>query len=398
MPGPFTHIYTQRQVADFLSTAGALGGVTESFVRPGDGDLLDSQLLDEAALAGLTPAECSRLMRQWPKFAALGAIGPDLFFFLQDYAQPAIPSDELMLAMSLLYWLDDQGRLDDPYDGLLAILGDVSGNAFVAVLRFVLKIQKLWQKFLDVLDDTIGPILDKAGQVLDDLTGGLLSELGDAFTTLKNDLLALAGEEILSEADIFSWFSLKMRIGFDEQSFLWSDMTHYRLTSRVPERILSHANKMRSDGDPTQREHGDQLVAYALGWICHIGTDTIAHSFVNEQAGGPFRTHWQRHHLVENHLDAFVYQSTGDGTLPADKNVGWIDTYEGLAHSAVYFGVPIPQDIDTLADADKQGEWRRPLPDADTRVGRKERAKLLDTDGALPDWMADTLTRVLIEV
>ena len=86
------------------------GGVTDSFVRADDGGLLDAQAVDPNVLGPYTPAECARVMGAWPKFAALGAIGPDLFFFLQDYAQPEIPSDEIMLAMSLLYWLDDQGR------------------------------------------------------------------------------------------------------------------------------------------------------------------------------------------------------------------------------------------------------------------------------------------------
>src|SRR5579859_1987960 len=109
MPGPFTHIYTQRRVADFLN-----GGVTGDFVRTVDGALLAEQQLDpDGAL--LDPGTLGQAMTDWPKFAALGAIGPDIFFFLQDYADPHIPCDEIMLGMSLLYYLDDQGRLDDPF-------------------------------------------------------------------------------------------------------------------------------------------------------------------------------------------------------------------------------------------------------------------------------------------
>ena len=124
----------------------------------------------------------------------------------------------------------------------------------------------------------------------------------------------------------------------------------------------------------------------------------MAHGFVNEQAGGPFRTHWQRHHLVENHMDAFNYQCTGDGNLPTDDKVGWIEGYEGLNHSALYFAVQIPQNIDTLPDDQKQGDWRPPLPPGDTPSQRKERQELLDTDGALPMWLAETIVRVLVEV
>ncbi len=395
MPGPFTHIYTQRRIADFLAT----GGVSDDFVRKADGSLLKQQAIDAAMLGGLTPSECAQRMHAWPKFAALGAVGPDLFFFLQDYAQPQIPSDELMLAMSLLYWLDDQGRLDDPWEGLLAIIGDITGSTFVALLRFLIKLNKLWAEFVDALNALIGPILDAAGQLLDDLTGGLLSELGDLFTQLKNDLMVLIAEEALSGQDVFAFFSLKMRTGVDEQAFVWSDMTHYRLTSYVPRRLLAHAQILATSKDALDLEHADQLTAYALGWIAHIGTDTIAHGYVNEQAGGPFRTHWQRHHLVENHMDAFNYQCTGDGTLPPDPEVGWIDGYEGLNHSATYFAVQIPQGIDTLPADEKEGDWRRqPLPEPDSRAHRTERQELLDTDGALPPWLADVIVRVLIEV
>src|SRR5438034_5689989 len=147
MPGPFTHIYTQRRLAHFLATDAAEGGVSDDFVRQADGALL--QPLDPDILGGFTPTEAADRMQAWPKFAALGAIGPDLFFFLQDYAQPQIPSDELMFAMSLLYWLDDQGRLDDPWDGLLAIIEDITGSAFVALLRFLIKLNKLWQSFVE---------------------------------------------------------------------------------------------------------------------------------------------------------------------------------------------------------------------------------------------------------
>ena len=175
MPGPFTHIYTQRRVADFMGD----GSVNDFFVRNTDGDLAANQAF--SLPSNHSPAEMSDVMNEWPKFAALGAIGPDLFFFMQDYADPAVPCDEIMLAMSLMYFLDDEGRLDgDAYEALLVILAEVS-DTWAGILRFIVKLEKAWQKFLDVWNDTIGPIMDKVGQVIDDLTGGILSALGDAF-------------------------------------------------------------------------------------------------------------------------------------------------------------------------------------------------------------------------
>ena len=41
MPGPFTHIYTARRVADLLSD-----GITPDFIRPRDDGLGEDQVLD----------------------------------------------------------------------------------------------------------------------------------------------------------------------------------------------------------------------------------------------------------------------------------------------------------------------------------------------------------------
>ena len=60
-------------------------------------------------------------------------------------------------------------------------------------------------------------------------------------------------------------------------------------------------------------ERFEQFLAFALGYIMHVGTDTIAHSFVNEQCGGPYRDHPTRHHLIENHIDAWNYAQSGAG-------------------------------------------------------------------------------------
>src|SRR5664279_755934 len=138
MPGPFTHIYTARRVADLLSD-----GITSDFIRPNDDGLGRDQVLDADLVAEFGPARCADAMNAWPKFTALGAVGPDLFFFMQDYKQLNVPSDEIMLAMSLLNYLDDQGRLDDPYDGLVTILATVN-NTWASILRLILKLKKAW--------------------------------------------------------------------------------------------------------------------------------------------------------------------------------------------------------------------------------------------------------------
>jgi hypothetical protein len=394
MPGPFTHIYTARRVAEFLKSS----AVNDDFVRSQDGNLVEGQKLLPDLLAQLGRRQCADAMDRWEKFTAVGAVGPDLFFWLQDYNINEIPCDEVMLAMNLLYYLDDQKRVEDPYDGLISILELVIGDAWANILRFIIKLNKIWQKFLEKWNEFIGPILDLAGQAIDDLSGGLFSALGDAITELKNAIIALAAEELLTKGDIFGWFSLKMRKGFNENAFVWSDMTHYRRTSVVPAQLIVHARKMIGSEDRLTKEHGEQLLAFALGWVCHVGTDVIEHAFVNEQCGGPFRTHWQRHHLIENHIDAWNYQCTGNESLQSDSFVGWQPSYPSIGDSALYFAVQIPQGIDTLPDDEKQGDLRKPLPEGNDRNSQTKRKELLDTDGALPLWLAETVVQVFIDV
>ncbi len=67
-------------------------------------------------------------------------------------------------------------------------------------------------------------------------------------------------------------------------------MTHYRRTTATCQALVRQAEAMR-DGTDQGRQRFEQFMAFALGWITHVGTDTIAHSFVNEQCGGPYRDH-----------------------------------------------------------------------------------------------------------
>jgi hypothetical protein len=91
MPGHFTHIYTARRVAEALSR----GDAPE---WPG-GDKIDG------ALASYKPEDLGRMMVCWPKFTAVGAVGPDLFYFSQDYNGSLLGprTDDIMLALATYY-------------------------------------------------------------------------------------------------------------------------------------------------------------------------------------------------------------------------------------------------------------------------------------------------------
>ncbi len=372
MPGHFTHIYTARRVADLLADP-----QTTSF------DLAGTSL--GAAAGGRSPSECADLMKKWERFTAVGAVGPDLFFFCQDYSSGPLAAapfqdDVLMLALAVWYWVD--AAKEDDYEPLLVLLAEVNGT-FAEIVRLLIKLKKLWDEFVKVWKATIGPFVDAAAAVLDDLTGGLVEEFTTALSNLAAALQELAEQELVSFADVFSWFSLKMRMGWDEQAFVWSDMLHYRRTSQMAANLLAEAERQHQAG--ASDEQHEQFLAYILGWVCHIGTDVVAHAFVNEQCGGPFRTHYQRHHLVENHMDAHNYREAGPGgSLPTDPMAATA-TYPDVDGSALVFSV-------ALDDEHPEG-WQRPADLPDDPDARKA---ALDVDGQLPDWLADGIVRALV--
>jgi hypothetical protein len=366
MPGHFTHIFTARRVADYLVTAGHFPD------WPAQG----------SAILKHDPVTCGTIMRKWEKFTAIGAIGPDLFYFSQDYNGSTLGplSDELMLTLATYYFFD--AAMEDDWEPLLIILDQVN-STMAGLLRFLIKLQKIWQAFLDGWNQTIGPIVSDIENLIDGLTGGVLSEFGVVIDELKLALKTIAEEELLTFADIFTLFDTCVQKGFDEKLFLWSDMSHYRRPSALCQAFARQVDALAAAG---QIEQSEQFLAFTLGYITHLGTDTVAHSFVNEQCGGPFRNHPQRHHLIENHIDAWNYSQTAPGGVNPPDPWGHSDTYPDASMSALWFAVQMTPD-------DPKGKQRPdPLPDDPTA-----RQKALDVDGEMPDWMANSIVLALMD-
>jgi hypothetical protein len=127
-------------------------------------------------------------------------------------------------------------------------------------------------------------------------------------------------------------------------------MFHYRNTFHFPKVLWQLANADLADAQnklaaltaggrvPADDElmAAEKLVAdaetelaFALGWMTHCGTDVTGHPFTNAKCGGPFRLHWQRHHLVENHFDAAAYNVAHMGDT----------VFEELGTSALHFRI-----------------------------------------------------------
>ena len=74
MPGPFTHIYTARRVADLLRS--------EEFSDWPDPPYPGTPSLGSNAFAHYDPAFCGEVMQKWEKFTSIGAIGEENAYLL----------------------------------------------------------------------------------------------------------------------------------------------------------------------------------------------------------------------------------------------------------------------------------------------------------------------------
>ena len=212
MPGHFTHIYTARRVADHL-----LSGRIPDW---------PASLLEDSSY---TPQQCGQAMKDWEKFTAVGAVGPDLFYFSQDWNNKYLGpiSDEVFLILQIYYFYDTNKEND--WEGLLTILDGVS-STMAAFIRFLIKLQKIWEAFVAGWNATIGPIVADIANLADAVTGGILSQAKVVLNELMEALKVLAEEELLTFQDILGLFNTCVQKGWDIKSFLWSDMSHYRPT------------------------------------------------------------------------------------------------------------------------------------------------------------------------
>jgi len=331
MPGPYIHISAMRHAAADLSGGG---------YRPVPSDRIDP------GWNGEDVTELGRILGALPNFAALGAVGPDLFFFLPDFRDKTIEGVRISLSsvlVKVLQFLEDLYAAIDPY-------------------------LTKWEHYL-------GPASEGLGEEMSRLTGGLSEVLGGIFGELNAILTTAIEDFFVKQRDWWSFFSLGFNEGTDEQAFFWSDMLHYRRTGAFGRSLLRHAQALGDD-------RRDGARAYALGYLTHLATDVSGHALVNAISGGPFRLHWQRHHLVENHMDADWY--LGDPLSPRQP-----PNYPQFTESALYY--------DIAFDKANAPVSRPSYPTGRTMRDHWVRKRKLDLDSEMPDHIAQLLLDAIEE-
>ncbi len=332
MPGPYIHLSSAIAAGLQLSEKG--------FSPPGSGRI-------DPAWTGLNMMTgVGDVMAANPNHTALGAIGPDLFYFLPDFRDEHIFGNSVSVSSIML-------KILDFYDGLYGALDPIISA---------------YEKFL-------GPISENLAEEISRMTGGLSEQvsqvMGDLSSICINGVLTLLAEL----HDWWAFFSLGLNRGYDEQAFMWSDMLHYRRTESFPRALLARAQTLQDDG----------ARAYALGFMTHVATDVAGHAFVNTVSGGPYRSHWQRHHLVENHMDAHWYlrdrNSPAQGPLFADFTRSALHFDIAFAPST---GNPVARPSTSPGGGTLRENW----------AWRRE----MDIDSDIPDALAQMIASAIHDV
>jgi hypothetical protein len=146
MPGPYIHMSSMRHAASQMAQNG-YQPVGSSFINP--------------TWTGADLKQLGQIMQAHPNFANLGAIGPDLFFFLVDFRNVSVNCQSIDISSILITVLDFLEKLYADIDPFM----------------------EKWQQYL-------GPISEGVAESMSQVTGGLSETVGTIMGELSNILIS----------------------------------------------------------------------------------------------------------------------------------------------------------------------------------------------------------------
>src|SRR5262249_27684408 len=132
------------------------------------------------------------IMDENPNFAALGAFGPDLFFFLPDFRDLPLPSDP-----------------NGP--------GIPTASVLVGVLGFLEQVYAAVDPYIGKWEHFLGPISEDTAEEMSRLAGGLPETVGDISGELNGILTTLLEDLAGQQGGLWGFFSLGLNKGWDDR-------------------------------------------------------------------------------------------------------------------------------------------------------------------------------------
>lgn len=263
------------------------------------------------------------------KFAALGAIGPDLYQYipissklsaaLHKQVQAAIQSlTPAQVQAGTIPTIDFTPITSDP-DLFLEAFSKPLMVAYSIVFReIVVPFWPIFQQDIDLLNQLQTAANNQDGDALKDLANQVDQLTADG-TELKKLVPTLLG--VIAAITVIIALPPSIE-STNPQAKPWLpnfnrlfEFLRWHLTEKYAQNLVNGANT------------NDQK-AYAYGHLCHVAASVTGKPFTNNIAGGPYRTHWWRNRLVSNFVDAWTFgryetPATMSGDTPSVPYSSW---------------------------------------------------------------------------
>jgi hypothetical protein len=187
------------------------------------------------------------------RYANLGAVGPDIFYAMADYGSDLQDLENFLVKMGGTFEC-----IAEVMGAVTTTIDNIVSTATLGVSNYVTE------------------------------TSSLISAI------ISNEFIAL-----MLDAGFNFWpvFEPARQKDQPREGWFWADYLHYIRTGQFTKTLLQNALNTKNPN----------LIAYAYGYLTHYVTDVVGHPYVNQVVQGPWRLYWQRHHLVENFIDGYVW-------------------------------------------------------------------------------------------
>ncbi|HSM79454.1 MAG TPA: hypothetical protein VLT57_17570 [Bryobacteraceae bacterium] len=259
-----------------------------------------------------------------PQFAALGAIGPDLFRYAP--ISSAL-SDALDKALT-------KGLQNVPANGIPNVdITPILSDPTLAKELFSKPLMAAYSVLFREIVTDFWPLLQRDADLLSQLQtaannqdSNALSQLASSTDQLTADAAALKGLA-LKATGVMVLIGKFPAIPPSIQSTAAGAKPWLPFANRLYEFLRWHHTDTFAQNLVNLADTKDKK-AYAEGFLCHIAGSVTGEPFINNIAGGPYRTHWWRNRLVSNFVDSWTFgryetPATMSGDTPTPAYPQW---------------------------------------------------------------------------
>jgi hypothetical protein len=306
------------------------------------------------------------LMTQNKKFAALGAMGPDLLRYVPISKALADSLDNLMSQPVVA-----GETLPMTPQELIEVSRNPLGAIYSVLFRqLVIPVWPVVEKFKSFLDT-----MDAIAQAED--LPALLAMWGPA-NSMQSEVSSLQGKVAVADKVVVIMMGINFLASpWMEQEFITPPPPPPQANNPYynrPFEFLRWHHTGEFALELLKQAADDRQKAFAYGYLSHVSASVIGENFVNKITGGPYRTHWWRNRLVGNFIDSWTYgyfnsAAKMNGDEPSPPYAQWkplcsanIQAEFNVAHLEIPKSDDVPDVVKAVASGDL-GDLPNQFPD-----------------------------------